>query len=196
MKRFLTLASFLILLSCQEKEKKEIIPESNGKRSFSEEIGFTSNRKVSLIPEARAEVNEWLAYATAQHEMENLASETGTEILTASKSIVQIMETLNNTIPDTLRSKPVLARANVLLTKAKVLHQLSNKKNKNADEVFQVAQDLITEFDNFKIQVNELFLKTPGDFELELDREFKESQDTLGASSRPPQSYFNDTTQK
>ena len=192
MKRCLTLIFFCILFSCQEKEKSAKIPASEGKRNFSEEFGYTSNRRVTLIPEARAEVNDWLAYATAQHEMEDLASETGTEILTASKSLVQIMETLNNTIPDTLKSTPVIVRANVLLTKAKVLYQLSNKKNKNADEVFQVANDLITEFDNFKIQLNELFLKTPGDFELELDREFEESQDTLGASSRPPrQKSFN-----
>lgn len=195
MKKLLVIFSFLILFSCQEKEKTTPVPTSEGTRSFSEAIGYTSNRKVTLIPEARAQVSDWLAYATAQHEMETLSSETGTEIMAASKSLVQIMESLNNTIPDTLRSKPVLARATVLLTKAKVLHQLSNKKNKNADEVFQVAQDLINEFDNFKIQVNELFLKTPGDFELELDREFEESQDTLGRSDLP-EPYRIDTSQR
>ena len=64
----------------------------------------------------------------------------------------------------------------MLYTKAGVLHQLANKKDESADEIYKAANELITEFDNFKIQLNELYLKAPEDFELELDRQYEESQ--------------------
>ena len=176
MRKIIVLFIFSAFLSCKEKDRQPSTPSSEGTRAFTEQLDFSSNRTVTLTPEARGQVNDWLAYATAQNEIESLKLRTGKEIMATSNNLVQIMESLNNTVPDTLRSKSLLARANVLLTKSKVLHQLSTKKDKNADEVFEVANDLIVEFDNFKIQVNELFLKTPGDFEIELDQEFEDAR--------------------
>lgn len=102
-----------------------------------------------------------------------------------SNNLMQIMESLSSTLPDTLRSPAVEARTNVLLTKAHVLHQLSNKKEKNPDEIFEVAEDIVIEFDNFKLQLNELFLKTPENFELELDQEFEESLEADSSGTIP-----------
>ena len=155
--------------------------------AFSEPIEVETNRTVTLLPEAQAAVSEWLAYATAQNEIEAMKGATGTEIVQSSEPLVQIMENLYTTLPDTLQVTAVLARTNVLQTKAQVLHQLANRKNKNASEVFKAANDVITEFNNFKLQLNELFLKTPEDFELELDREFEETRDTLSAISQQRQ---------
>lgn len=175
MKNLLLLFSVLLLISCGEESQKPKASNSEGKARFSEELEVTTNRRVNLLPEAREEVSEWLAYATAQNEMETLRSSTGTAILESSNSIMQIMESLHSSVPDTLQTPAVLARTNVLVTKAKILHQLSNKKEKDAAEIFNVANDLIVEFDNFKLQLNELFLKSPVDFEQELDEEFEES---------------------
>ncbi|MEG9327236.1 hypothetical protein V6B16_04760 [Salinimicrobium catena] len=176
MKKFLFLFSALVLISCREEAPQNTGSNSAGKAAFSEELQVTTNRRVELLPEARAEVNEWLAYATAQNEMQNLRNSTGHDILESSNSIMQIMESLKESTPDTLQTPAVQSRTNVLVTKAKILHQLSNKKQKNAEEIFEVANDLIVEFDNFKLQLNELFLKTPVDFEQELDEEFEEAK--------------------
>lgn len=180
MKNLLIFFFILLLISCKEDTSKS--PESNtaNKALFSEELQVTTNRRVNLLPEARKEVSEWLAYATAQNEMETLRNSTGHVIMESSNSIMQIMESLHASVPDTLQTPAVLARTNVLVTKAKILHQLSSKKEKDAAEIFDVANDLIVEFDNFKLQLNELFLKTPTEFEQELDEEFEnESTDTL-----------------
>ena len=176
MKNLLIFFSALLLISCKEETTKSEISNPGNKVKFSEQLQVTTNRSVSLLPEAREEVSQWLAYATAQNEMETLKESTGHEILDSSNSIMQIMESLKESVPDTLQTTAVRSRTNVLLTKAKILDQLSNKKEKNAAEIFQVANDLIVEFDNFKLQLNELFLKTPTDFEEELDEEFEETQ--------------------
>lgn len=173
MKKILFVLSILTLISCKEDASQAVkTPKADGSK-FSDQLEVTTNRKVSLLPEAREEVSQWLAYVTAQNEIESLRNSTGREILDTSNSIMQIMESLKNSIPDSLSTNAVNSRANVLLTKARILHQLANKKEKNADEIFEVANDLIVEFDNFKLQLNELYLKSPGDFESEMDEEFE-----------------------
>lgn len=185
MKKILFLFSAMVLISCKEEAPQNTGSNSAGKAAFSEELQVTTNRRVDLLPEARAEVSEWLAYATAQNEMENLRNSTGHDILESSNSIMQIMESLKESTPDTLQTPAIQSRTNVLVTKAKILHQLSNKKEKDAGEIFEVANDLIVEFDNFKLQLNELFLKSPVDFEQELDEEFEESRESTSTDSIP-----------
>lgn len=176
MKRILFILSVFTLLSCKEEVKQKDTSHSGDRVSFSKDLEVTTNRRVDLLPEATAIVSQWLAYVTAQNEIEALKTSTGLEILESSNSMMQIMESLKSSIPDTISSNAVNSRVNVLLTKARILHQLSNKKEKDATEIFEVANELIVEFDNFKLQLNELFLKSPGDFEQELDKAFEEAK--------------------
>ena len=175
MRKILLLLLFISLYSCEEKQEAIQATPVEYSTSFSDKLDVDESRTVTLLPEARQIAGEWLAYATAQNEIQNLRNSTGEDIMDSANNLVQIMETLQTTIPDTLRSNAVEARSNVLYTKANVLYQLSNKKEKNPDEIFETANDLIVEFDNFKLQLNELFLKTPENFELELDEEFADS---------------------
>ncbi|WP_423817925.1 hypothetical protein V5739_09130 [Salinimicrobium sp. TIG7-5_MAKvit] len=173
MRKIVLLLSFVSFFSCVEKQEAPV-PPIDSEKSFLDPLEVNTTRSVNLLPEAREVAGEWLAYATAQNEIQNLENSTGQEILSSANNLVQIMENLRTTIPDSLKSTAVEARANVLYTKAQILHQLSNKKQKNPDEILDLAEDMITEFDNFKLQLNELFLKTPENFETELDREFQE----------------------
>ena len=184
MKRILCLFSFICLFSCAEKQEADVV-EVQYERSFEDRLGNNKNRTVELLPEAREVAGNWLAYATAQNEIQTLENSTGMDIMDSSNNLVQIMENLRATLPDTLQNNAVQARVNVLYTKAMVLHQLSNKKQKNPDEIFEVANDIIVEFDNFKLQLNELFLKTPENFEMELDEEFEGSPEPDSTGTIP-----------
>lgn len=175
MRKLLLLFVLVSLLSCEEKQETSQVTKIQTTTSFTDQLEVNSIRTVSLSTAARQIAGEWLAYATAQNEIQNLDGSTGHEIMDSSNNLVQIMENLQTTIPDTLKSTAVRTRINVLYTKAQVLHQLSNKKQKNPDEIFEVANELVVEFDNFKLQLNELFLKTPENFETELDEEFQET---------------------
>lgn len=168
----------VLLLSCTEQKPVEKV-EATDSRSLSDTIKVETNRMVTLLPEAQEKVGSWLEYATAHNQMEDLKTATGRTLISNSQPVVQIMEALNASIPDSLQEPPVLARTTVLVTKANVLNQVATKKDIKPSEVFNAANEIIVEFDNFKLQLNELFLKTPADFEMELDRQFEESQDSL-----------------
>lgn len=175
MKKIVILILLIGLSSCRDRN----VPVAQGNEQdtleLSEPLQVETNRIVTLLPEAREAVGEWLAYATAQNEIETMRTATGREIVENSEPLVQIMESLQSTMPPEFWESAVRARVNVLVTKAQLLHQRANKKYRNQEEIYASARDLIEEFDNFKIQLNELFLSTPADFEEELDREFEES---------------------
>ncbi|WP_029038222.1 hypothetical protein [Salinimicrobium xinjiangense] len=175
MKKILLLFVLSLMISCDEQKTEPQREQVQRKTSFSDSLQVSVNKRVTLMPQAREIVSSWLAYVTAQDEVQRLSNRTGAEIMDISNNLMQIMESLKSTMPDTLRSPAVESRTNVLLTKAHVLHQLSNKKEKNPDEIFETAEDLVIEFENFKLQLNELFLKTPENFEMELDEAFEES---------------------
>ena len=185
MRKILVVFLMLTLLSCEEEAKKPEVAPVQSTTQFSDSLKIQKNRSVALSPEARTVAADWLAYITAQNEIENLEDKTGSEIIESSNNLMQIMENLRETLPDTLRTNAVEARTNVLLTKAHVLHQYATKKQKNPDEIFDVAKNLVVEFDNFKLQLNELFLKTPENFELELDQEFEESLEADSTGTIP-----------
>jgi hypothetical protein len=175
MRKILLLFLSVSLLACENQVQSSQKTQEEHNTSFTDELKVRNNRSVTLQPEARQVVSTWLAYITAHDEVQQLESKSGSEIMDTSNNLLQIMESLHSTLPDTLRSPAVIARTNVLLTKANVLHQLSRKKQKNPDDIFEVAEELVVEFDNFKLQLNELFLKTPENFELELDEEYEQS---------------------
>ncbi len=175
MKNIFLLSILVLLFGCQENAKIENRSSEEGALRFSDTIEVDYNRRVELLPEVKQEVNQWLAYVTAQNEIKRLRTATAGEIIESSRPLLQIMERLESSLPENLQSTAVEARANVLLTKSRVLHQLCNKKNKDPEEIFEVTRNVIVEFDNFKLQLNELFLKTPDEFEFELDEEFEEA---------------------
>ena len=175
MKKLLFFLVIVFLNACKEEEQATEESLASDSSELSVPIEIESNRTVRLTSPAQEQVANWLAYATAQNEIRSIKSATGTALINKSGPLVQIMESLQSTMPDTLKVSAVEARANVLVTKAHILHQISMRENKDAEDIFEAANNLIVEFDNFKLQLNELFLKSPEDFEMQLDREFQNS---------------------
>lgn len=178
MNKILLLLCLVSLMACNdEQHPRETDPAETA--GLSDTLVLATNRSVTLLPEAEEKVSDWLTFATAYNQVEDLKTATGRQLIAGSQPLVQIMENLANTLPDSLQQTAVMARTNVLKTKAHLLHQVSTKKEIKAEEVFSAANNVILEFDNFKIQLNELFLKTPEDFEIELDRQFEQNQDSV-----------------
>lgn len=128
------------------------------------------NKEVVLLPEAREQVVTWVQYITAQNEIENLKSASLNQVIENARPLAQIMQSLKSSVPDSLQSTPVNARLNVLVTKSKVLEQLATRRNRDPQKIAETAEEIPVEFNNFKLQLNELFLKSLEDFESELDR--------------------------
>lgn len=141
------------------------------------------NEEVILLPEAREITGDWLAYLTAQSEINNFRNYTLNEVISNATPIAEIMQSLRQTVPAGFKTNAVQTRLSVLYTKAKVLERLSRSRNSKPEEIAQTAEELPVEFNNFKIQLNELFLKTLEDFELELD-EIETTGDSIPVDNR------------
>lgn len=138
------------------------------------------NYEVGLLPEARNITEGWLAFITAQAEIENFRTYTVQEVSVNATPIAEIMLSLKDSAPTQLNSNAVQTRLSVLYTKAKVLETLANKRNPDYTALKSAAEEIPVEFNNFKIQLNELFLKTLEDLEDELD-----AFDVEDTTSRP-----------
>lgn len=179
MKNLLFLFISLLLIGCNQNES----PVADTGQKIEDSIAFSQNlivpnAEVQLLPEAKAMTSEWLSYITAESEVNNFKNYSLKEVAANSRPIAEIMLSLKETIPDSLRSNAVRARVGVLYTKAKVLEQVSNKRNVIPSEINEVAQQIPAEFNNLKIQLNELFQKTLEQFEQELDA-FVDEQEEL-----------------
>lgn len=178
MKKFCFLLLLLSALACKKDQK--VTAESDNlmnTEAFQEKLEI-KERNIQLAPEARNYALEWVAYITAQNEIERLEKASVGEIAQNSKAISQIMMSLKNSVPDSLKSISVNARLNVVSTKAQLLNQLAERRKKDPKLIAQTAEELHLEFSNLKIQLNELFLETLEDFEKELD-EFEREESEL-----------------
>lgn len=125
--------------------------------------------QVILLPEAREITRDWLAYVTAENEINNFRNYTVNDVILNATPIAEIMNSLRETTPERFKATAVETRLSVLYTKAKVLEQKANKREIDPMEIGTIAEEIPAEFNNLKIQLNELFLKTLEDFEEELD---------------------------
>ncbi len=142
-----------------------------------------TNEQVNLLPQAREVTDDWLSYITAQTEIENFDQYTVKEVISNATPIAEIMKNLRETVPSEFQTNAVETRLSVLYTKAKVLEHLTEKRNPDPEAIAATAEEIPVEFNNFKIQLNELFLKTLEDFEDELDA-FEIEEDTIQSLTR------------
>lgn len=151
-----------------------------------------TREEVILLPEVREITQDWLAYVTAESEIQNFRNYTVNDVISNATPIAEIMNSLRETLPDSLKATAVESRLAVLYTKGKILEQRAQRRTTDPREIATIAEQIPQEFNNFKIQLNELFLKTIEDFELELDLVDPE-EETEEMPSPPPAANPPDT---
>ena len=132
--------------------------------------------QVTLQKEPQDLVNIWLAYITAEDVMTTLNGATLQTVVDKASNSAKIMKELRETVPVELKSNAVKARLTVLVTKSRILEQLTKRQTLNKEEIMILAEELPQDFENFKLQLNEIFLKTPDQFEIELDSQLDSLQ--------------------
>lgn len=185
MQKIIYFILILAVISCKT--------EQNGENSVEDQMDTTAfqqklkieNVSLPLEPEARKYALNWVEFITAQNEIKRLENSTINEVMNSAPAIAQIMESLNNSVPDSLKSVAVESRLNVINTKAQLLKQYSGKQEPDAEDIAQTTEELHTEFDNLKLQMNEIFLKSLEEFEKELDEfeEMEREQDSISTDS-------------
>ncbi len=167
------------IFSCKNRQEPETTAKvEEDTTAFKAKIK-TSESSLKLDPEARKFALQWVEFITAQNEIENLKNSNVAEVIDKSAAISQIMQSLQASVPDSLQSTPVQARLNVVSTKAQLLDQYSHKREPDPRAVAETASELYIEFNNLKLQMNEIFRKTLEDFEKELDEFEEKEKDSL-----------------
>ena len=179
MRRVLGILMVLMIVSCNQNKyaTNEKASSSIDTTSVDQKLKIPS-QSTQLLPDASDITSEWLGFVTAQEEIRNFQNYTIKDVISNAKPIVEIMKSMKESVPDTLKSKPVQARLTVLYTKAKVLEQLTARPENKTKKISTTAESLPVEFNNLKIQINELFLKTLEDFDKELD-DFEAKADSI-----------------
>jgi len=171
MKNIFWIVLILLATGCNQNKdlKSKAAKTETDTTVFNQKLNITP-QQVLLLPEAGEVTSGWLAFIIAQSEIENFKDYTINDVVSNALPIAEIMKNLKETLPDSLKANPVEARLTVILTDAKILEQLSQQRELQAEKIAAIAEDLALEFNNLKIQINELFLKTLEEFEMELDK--------------------------
>jgi PBP1b-binding outer membrane lipoprotein LpoB len=171
MKNIFWIVLILLATGCNQNKdlKSKAAKTETDTTVFNQKLNITP-QQVLLQPEASEVTSGWLAFIIAQSEIENFKNYTVNDVVSNALPIAEIMKNLKETLPDSLKANPVEARLTVILTDAKILEQLSQQRELQAEKIAAIAEDLALEFNNLKIQINELFLKTLEEFEMELDK--------------------------
>ncbi|MDT0685218.1 hypothetical protein [Autumnicola psychrophila] len=187
MKKITFILGLLCLVSCKDKQVANSATTEVDTTEFGRQIEVT-NEQVLLLPEAREYAVLWIEYITAQNEIDKFDDATLREVMDNAAPLAEIMISLQNSVPDSLRSTAVEARLNVLTTKSMLLNHAASKRKPDPDQIEEVAEEIPSEFNYLKIQMNEIFLKTLQDFEAELDLQEEEMEeeetDSVFARSR------------
>lgn len=183
MKNILFLLLAVSLFSCRsEHETEDSAKDAADTTAFQEKIK-TEDRNLSLQADSRKYAMNWVEFITAQNEIERIKSSTIGEVMNNSGAIAQIMQSLQTSLPDSLKSVPVEARLNVLTTKAQLLKQYSGKQKPDPEAISKTASEIYSEFNNLKLQMNEIFMKSLEDFEKELEEFEERERDSLKTDS-------------
>ena len=184
MNKIIYLIFILILVACKtDKDAEDSAENKVDTTAFQKKLKI-EDPNYALEPKAKEYALKWVEYITAQNEVNKLETATINEVKNDAGAIAQIMESLKNSVPDSLKSIAVESRLNVVNTKAQLLKQYSGRQDPDAEDIAETTKELHLEFNNLKLQMNELFLKTLEEFEKELDdfeREERE-QDSISES--------------
>ena len=183
MNKFILLISVLAIFSCKTDQDADNMAENKvDTTAFQKKINI-EGPEYGLEPEAREYALKWIEYITAQNEVNNLENATINDVKNNAGAIAQIMESLKNSVPDSLRSTAVEARLNVVNTKAQLLKQYSGRQEPDAEDIAETSRELHLEFNNLKLQMNEIFLKSLEDFEEELEQFEEMERDSIPQDS-------------
>jgi hypothetical protein len=152
------------LTACKDEVSKQSQTETKESKQennlLQQEIRFPKN-EILLTEEAKKESEKWMLYIAMESEVDRLKNYNVEDVIANAPSILRASDTLMKTIPKKFRTKPIESRIKVLHTKASVLNQLSQKRQKDLAIIKATAEEIPVDFFNLKIQLNEVYIELP-----------------------------------
>lgn len=168
----------LFCFSCDEKGKEQEPPPVTSKEPL-DELSISGSFSVELTAEAKEQTSQWLEFVTAQSEVNNyrkFGAEYGEENAAAT---LQIMQKLQESVPEDLKTNPVEVRLNVLVTLSHLLKQEIENREPNQEKTARLSRKIPEAFDHLKIQLNEVFAQPLEEFQEMLEQQSRPVVDSL-----------------
>lgn len=165
----------LVVFSCKD---NDIVHALEIKKAMTQkELVFTTINKSwnfnaqTLSPEAQAMINNWNDYRLFTSELYQKPKGTIGAYQTKTKSLVQKVDVLYNTIPNNINKPQIRARLIAIITKVKVLHTFLNLDKIPEQKVVVLITYLNVELTAFHNQIEEIvrrgkILKEEGEQEM------------------------------
>ncbi len=166
---------FCSLFSCQDDHsadaKKEF--QKNQTIAFSKNLEVIIGNKVTLTPTAEEKVSNWQEFLNVKTEVGNMKEFTIRDMVQNARNLNEIMKGMETTVPEELKTKPVLTRIAVLKSLTGMLEQLSRDPSAKANDIKKLAEEIPPAFENLKIQINESYRKGLEDFRVESEKDLE-----------------------
>lgn len=138
----------------ENKNKKEIEEQSQ----FQKKITLDSIKSVQLTEKAQKETDEWMMYIALNSEVKRFDNYTLLDVVNNSETIEKVVDSLSITVPKQFDTKAINARVVTLKTHANLLKENSDRVEPRASEIKDLSAKLKIDFNNLKIQLNEVFI--------------------------------------
>lgn len=151
--------------SCAEKKKEQQASDFLAQKEAAlQKETLSVPPVIQLLPAVKKETAQWLAYITAQAEIQQWDGESLYAITNKSDAVLQIMQALQAKVPTPYQVKPVLARLRVLLTLANVLDQKIEDERASVKTIKETIHKIPIAFNSLKVQLNEVHRNKLEDF--------------------------------
>ncbi|RRO16415.1 hypothetical protein [Flavobacteriaceae bacterium 14752] len=152
-----------LIIACQNKSNSNQLSTAEKAREDSLQIKLKLKeyQTTKLSPQADSLVKSWPMYEELKIEVNRLENYTLQDVISNIPTLYNVVDSLQETIPEAVDTFPVKSRINVLNTKAKHLLLLSEKQRPKLSDIKKMAEEYPFEFNNLNIQLNEVFIELP-----------------------------------
>lgn len=172
--KFLPLfCSIALLTACNSEENQEEPATSFTEKyaeALSQKIELDTEKEVKLLPEAREVTTNWSEYLTMQNEIKRFKNASLQEIANNCSTLLSSIQATTASLPKVFQQKAIKARFRVMETKTAMLKQNLSTPSTKPKTIKELTSGIFIAFQNLKIQLNEVFLKTLDDVEKELEK--------------------------
>lgn len=151
------------VLACKNDSKdntqKQNTTSTQQSQSLDENLQTDTIAVASLSQKSEEVTREWMTYIALNSEIERLDGYSLQDLVNNSETILKVTDSLQQTVPKELKTNALQARIRTLYTHARLLEENAKRNKPNADGIKELGAKLKRDFNNFNIQINEVFIQ-------------------------------------
>ncbi|MFN2261598.1 MAG: hypothetical protein ABR595_05995 [Psychroflexus sp.] len=159
----LILCLLVSFFSCKDKsetkDKENIEQTQNKSTNLDNELKLDTIQIAELSDEAKNVTKDWMKYIALETEIERFNDYTVQDLVNNAETILKVADSLQQTVPKNLKTNSLEARIRTLYTHARLLEENAKRNKPKAEDIEDLSVKLKRDFNNFNIQINEVFIQ-------------------------------------